>query len=252
MKVRHWPSIVTILAAWLCIPAPQSRADAASDLDDAAARIQYAFYTRDVRALQEGLALVEQLDATELAPGMKDYYAAYGHWKLAQILTESATGKVPGTAGKAAADCERQAKAARTQDGRMAEAYAIEAVCPSLEASLLSSSCADKPLRTAHEIDPRNPRVQLIELLCRRKDQKDPAAYTRQVGELVDAFERAPPSRPGKPDWGHAEALLLLGESHLQRGDSRAARDAIERALVIAPDYRKAQAMLQTAAARPN
>lgn len=252
MKARHWPSIVATLAGLLCIPLQRSHADAASDLDDAAARIQYAFYTQDVRALQEGLALIAQMDATGLAPGMRDYYGAYGHWKLAQVLTESAAGKAPGTASKAAADCERQAKAARTQDPRMAEAYAIEAVCPSLGASLLASGCADKPLRTAHELDPRNPRVQLIELRCRRKELKDPAAYTKQVGELVDAFERAPASRPGKPDWGHAEALLLLGESQLRRGDARAARDAIERALVIAPDYRAAQSLLQTAAARPN
>jgi Tfp pilus assembly protein PilF len=43
----------------------------------------------------------------------------------------------------------------------------------------------------------------------------------------------------------------MLGANDLRRGDSRAARDAIERALVIAPDYRKAQALLQDAAARP-
>lgn len=249
MKVRHWPSIASVLASLLCIPLQPARADTASDLEDAAARIQYAFYTQDVRALQEGLGLIAQMDATALAPGMKDYYGAYGQWKLAQLLTESAAGG----ANRAAADCERQAKSARTQDVRMAEAYAIEAVCPSLESSLLrSSGCSDKPLRTARELDPRNPRVRLIEMLCRRKDQKDPAAFAKQMDELVEAFERAPPSRPGKPDWGLAEALLLQGENYLQRGDSRAARDAIERALVIAPDYRKAQVLLRAAAARPN
>jgi tetratricopeptide (TPR) repeat protein len=248
MKARHWPSIASVLVGLLCIPLQQTCADTASELEDAAARIQYAFYTQDVRALQEGLALIAQMDAAALPPGMKDYYGAYGHWKLAQLFAESATG----SAGRAAADCERQAKAARTLDVRMAEAYAIEAVCPSLGSSLLSSGCSDRPLRTAGELDPRNPRVQLIELLCHRKDSKDPAAFTKQIGELVDAFERAPPSRPGKPDWGLAEALLLQGESYLQRGDPRAARDAIERALVIAPDYRKAQELLLAAAARPN
>ena len=55
----------------------------------------------------------------------------------------------------------------------------------------------------------------------------------------------------GKPDWGHAEALTLLGGSYLTSGDPVAARDALERALVIAPDYREAQELLQTAAARP-
>jgi Tfp pilus assembly protein PilF len=45
--------------------------------------------------------------------------------------------------------------------------------------------------------------------------------------------------------------LVLLGQSYLQKGDSLAARDAIERALVLAPDYRKAQELLQPAATRP-
>ena len=43
----------------------------------------------------------------------------------------------------------------------------------------------------------------------------------------------------------------MLGESYLQRGDPVAARDALERALVLAPDYRQAHKLLQTAATRP-
>ncbi len=250
MKARHWPSIASILLGLLCIPAGQTDADSMSDLDDAAARIQYAFYTQDARSLEEGLALIAQMDANDLPPGMKDYYGAYGHWKLAQIHRESATGRSGSAANKAAADCERQAKAARTADARMAEAYAIEAICGSLGSSLMASGCAERPLRTARELDVRNPRVRLIGLLCAGKEEKGSATYARQLNELVASFEAAPPSRPGKPDWGQAEALLMLGSGYLQRGDSRAARDVVERALVIAPDYRKAQELLQTAAAR--
>ena len=68
---------------------------------------------------------------------------------------------------------------------------------------------------------------------------------------VVAKFEAAPPSQPGKPDWGHAEALTLLGQSYLKRGEMVAARDVLERALVLAPDYRQAQKLLQTAANRP-
>jgi len=67
----------------------------------------------------------------------------------------------------------------------------------------------------------------------------------------VSSFEGAPPARPGKPDWGQVEALTMLGETYLQRGDPVAARDALERALVMAPDYRQAQQLLQSAATRP-
>jgi hypothetical protein len=39
------------------------------------------------------------------------------------------------------------------------------------------------------------------------------------------------------PEWGEAEALARLGEIALQRGEPRVARDFIERALLLAPDY---------------
>jgi hypothetical protein len=258
MKARRVPCIASAVLALLCIPTLQTSADTASELDDAAARIQYAFYTQDARALTEGLTLISQLDPAGLAPGMKEYYTAYGQWKLAQIYSELSSsgpgvGKSANAAGanKAAQECERAAKAARTRDVRMAEAFAIEAVCASFGSTVLSFGCAEKPLRAAQELDSRNPRIRLIDLLCLEKEQGIAVAYGQKLRDLVDEFERAPPSRPGKPDWGQAEALVMLGASDLRRGDSRAARDAIERALVIAPDYRKAQTLLQDAAARP-
>ncbi len=89
-----------------------------------------------------------------------------------------------------------------------------------------------------------------INALCSPDAEGDPAAIERWRA-VVAKFEAAPPSQPGKPDWGHAEALTLLGESYLKRGEMVAARDVLERALVLAPDYRQAQKLLQTAANRP-
>jgi len=43
----------------------------------------------------------------------------------------------------------------------------------------------------------------------------------------------------------------MLGQANLRRGDAAAARDPIERALIIAPDYRKARETLENAATRP-
>jgi Tfp pilus assembly protein PilF len=105
-------------------------------------------------------------------------------------------------------------------------------------------------LRTAAGLAPENPRVKLVQAICASAKDPDPAATDRWRA-VVASFEAAPPSRPGKPDWGHVEALTMLGETYLQRGDPVAARDALERALVLAPDYRQAQQLLQTAAARP-
>ena len=246
MKWRPVPYVASAIVGLLCIPITQPRADASSDLDDAAARLQYAYFTNDARALDEAVALIVAIDDAALPPGITHYYAAYGRWKLAEI---QAAGKV--SPGKSAQECVRHARAARTEDVRMAEAFALEAVCSGYGSTLLPSGCSQKPLRTAEELDPRNPRIDLIALLCADKAERAGTGYGQKLRGLVESFEAAPPSRPGKPDWGHAEALVMLGEDYLQRGDALAARDTIERALVVAPDYRKAQELLRAAASRP-
>ncbi|HWK72832.1 MAG TPA: hypothetical protein VNQ81_01070 [Povalibacter sp.] len=238
----------------LCIPALCVLADPISDLDDAAARAQYAFYTADSRTLEDVLGLIERLQVPPALTVMKEYYGAFGNWKLAQLYTEAAAGKPATRASleKAAQDCQRHAKAALQLDPRFGEAFAIDAICSAFVPGLTQTSCArSKSLRMAQEIEPTNPRIKLIEVMCFEKDEVASAAYAEKLRATANAFETAPPSRPGKPDWGQAEALLLLGQNYLQRGDLVAARDAIEHALVIAPDYRRAQELLETAATRP-
>jgi tetratricopeptide (TPR) repeat protein len=253
------------LAAVGCLAFASAHADSTAELDDAAARLQYAFYTADARHLEEVLALLDRLEIASTFTAMKEYYAAYGHWKLAQLRSDDSVGTGSGAAGsraaasKAAQVCVKRSEEAFKLEPRMDEAYALNAVCSSFGPALrltdrpAFSGCArSKPMRTAQQFGPQNPRVMLIEAIC--LGGNDAAASTAmfdKLREAILAFESAAPSRPGKPDWGQAEALVLLGQSYLKRGDSLAARDAIERALVLAPDYRKAQELLQPATTRP-
>jgi len=195
---------------------------------------------------------------------LKAYDAAYGRWKLAQLHDEAAdsdgTRASRTLAVKAAQTCLVHTKTALAADARMVEAYVVEAACLALAHSARSGEirstvplCArSKSFHTALELAPTNPRVMLMEGTCLHGDETGTAgAAVDRLRAIVAAFEAAPPARPGYPDWGQAEALLLLGESYLQRGDTRAARDVIEKALVIAPDYLKARTLLDTAAVRP-
>jgi len=63
------------------------------------------------------------------------------------------------------------------------------------------------------------------------------AAVVERLQTAVTRFDEwtAP---AGAPDWGHAEALAALGEAALSRGEVRPARDWLERALLLAPEYR--------------
>jgi hypothetical protein len=239
----------------LALAIPLAQADALSELDDAAARIQYASYTADARGIEDALGLVHRLELPESRKAMKEYYVAYGEWKLAELYAdEAADGRRGARASsvKAAKACEDAADSATELDARLAEAYAMSAICAALASrapELLSlGGCErDKALRTARELDPSNPRVRLIEAQCLRASEKNPAALLTRVQAIAKDFDAAPSGAPGRPDWGQPEALLLLGELQLQQGDWAGARDSLERALVIAPDYRKARERLQKA-----
>lgn len=265
MRTAAAQRLHTICAgALLCVAvSPAAWGETMAEIDDAAARIQYAFYTGDARAIEEVLTLVDGFEVESGLAAAKSYQLAYGNWKLAQLYIEPQTegrsraanaNQAKSLASKAAQTCAGHAKAAIAQDPRMSDVYAIEAICEGFSTSPRSGGlmpCArSKSLKTALTLEPDNPRVRLIEALCITGIAADPASLDRWRA-VVASFEAAPPSRPGKPDWGHVEALTLLGESCLQRGDTVAARDALERALVLAPDYRQAQTLLQVAATRP-
>lgn len=242
----------------LLLVAASAQAESTAELDDVVARLQFAFYTGDTRALETMLTELAGFEADAGLVAAKSYQLAYGNWKLAQLLGEPEDARArPATkasASKAAKSCVQHARDAIEKDSRMADVYAIEAVCDTFSpgaATRGSSACArSKSMRTALTLGAENPRVQFIQALCSPDAEGDPAALERWR-TVVAKFEAAPPSQPGKPDWGHAEALTLLGQSYLKRGEMVAARDVLERALVLAPDYRQAQKLLQTAANRP-
>ncbi|MBL8271117.1 tetratricopeptide repeat protein [Steroidobacter sp.] len=245
-----------VLPLLLAVAGPAA-AESTAEFDDAVARLQFAFYTGDSRALEEVLTELGDFEVNGVLTAAKSYQLAYGHWKLAQLLGDPQDPRARPTskssAAKAAKSCVQHARDAVAKDARMADIYAIEAVCDTFApgAKNGASACSrSKSLRTALTLGAENPRVQFINALCTPAVEGDPAAVERWR-TVVAKFEAAPASQPGKPDWGHAEALTLLGETYLKRGEMVAARDVLERALVLAPDYRQAQKLLQAAATRP-
>ena len=248
--------ISTVLVAMVAFAAANpAAADSLSELDDAVARIQYGFYTADIRAIEAAIALIERLELPATRRGFKEYHLAYGQWKLAELQSATAEAgqrNARSNAVKAAKLCEAAADFAIRSNAHAAESHAIGAICGELAsrtANVLARGCAnDKGLRAAREIDPHNVRVRLIEAQCQRAHAKTAAALTSKLEQLVRDFDSSPSRSPGAPDWGHPEALLLLGQLQLEQGNSMAARDTLERALVLAPDYEGARQALQQAA----
>jgi hypothetical protein len=201
-------------------------AEIPAGLRDAAARIDYGWYTGD-RALI--LAARETLEPGTAEPWTR-YLRAYAAYRAGQL--DLARGV---DAGRELASCTADADIAAGDEEVAAEASVLAVACSAMAAAAepLRAVWHQRRLRAALEqaeaLAADNPRL----LLVRQRHLAD-------AGVTVEAVVGAFRGRRGSnafPDWGEAEALLLQSEQQLAAGDLRGARDALEETLLIAPDY---------------
>lgn len=241
-----------IPAALVCLLGTVSSAREAdpAELHDAAARLEFAFYTEDEPALRVALEALEKATVGAQLDALARSYIGYGYWKRAQLLK----GRDPKSSVAAAEQCVDRLQAPVEPEHELAEIPAVQAACLGLLASLSSMMRAPlygrravASMQRAQGLDPGNPRVLLVDainLYARPAGSGgDREQALARLARAVAAFER-PSDSPDTPDWGQAEAWALLGRAHLERGDRVAARDALERALIIVPGYVQANSLL--------
>jgi tetratricopeptide (TPR) repeat protein len=228
------------LLVCLCLAARAAFADSAAEIADLSARIDYGFYSEEPRVVEAASKALERLD--ERDPSVR-YYRALGALRLAQLRLRDGR-----QIGELLDDCARQAAPVETQREAIAEGWILVAACASLSAhaepmrALVHQRRRDQALERARQVDAANPRIALIEAWSSspRSLPDERAAIEQAAQSLVSAVDRFRSwnGPHDAPQWGEAEALAQLGEIRLRRGESREARDLIERALLIAPDYR--------------
>ncbi len=140
------------------------------------------------------------------------------------------------------------------QQSDFAEGLALRAVC--VAAPLSGSGLhvpfgghgARKDLERALALAPKNPRVLLLDALG---DYEFAAALggskERALPKLrraVAAFEAERGGAEALPGWGAAEAYYYLGRDLLEHQDPVGARDALEHALLLSPEYAQARALM--------
>ena len=222
-----------------------------TDWADVEGRIQYAYYTDDARALNSVLAALKPkpVEGDEAAPadaGTRAYFRALAHYRLAQVLI--ATKKSQGR--DAADDCGKEIdktvealpKVAlgldETPENRhnRAEAYSLGTACAIVGGSRIGSRIDE-----AVKLEPKNPRVRLVEALAALdragKDAAAKSAAVQKLRAVTTMFEAARAGASTTPEWGAAEAYAYLGRALFDQRDIVGAREALERALLIAPDY---------------
>jgi len=171
-------------------------------------------------------------------------------WRLASLAAQNAAA-APGTsAAQLAQRCVSEVDTALAVQADFAEALALRSAC--IEAggarAPLAGHRARKDLERALQLAARNPRVLLVdamsdyELTPSQGGNKERALA--KLRRTVAAFEAERSGVEQLPGWGAAEAWLLLARDLLDHADPIGARDALEHALLIAPEYAQARRLM--------
>jgi tetratricopeptide (TPR) repeat protein len=237
---------------------------------DVESRIQYGYFTEDPRALR---GLVEPLAANDARDHLKSYYAGLLAYRQAQLVEAQANaGALAAGAGNKLPTPPRKNDRARSEARQMAERcvssldHALEAQKDFADALALRSACLDQvadlgswrtrlggsrsagQLRKALQLAPKNPRVLLLDAIGDYEHSKstDVARSCDKFKSTAAVFETERANVDQVPGWGAAEAYTWLGRCYLGNGDPVPARDALERALLIAPEFGQAKRLLSS------
>jgi tetratricopeptide (TPR) repeat protein len=246
-RLRRFGRLILVA---LCAAAQWAHAQQGGDLQ---ARILYAYQTEDTNQLTN----LAQTLTTQIQAGANAafrYHLAHAEYRLGLLAGDGRPEGRPKDAEAAFSECTLQLKELLVQDVNSAESLVLQSVCygnlarfKKVEAILDRARAADR-LKAAAKIAPRNPRVVFFEsedaLAAAPPDSAQSQRAFQQLMAAVELFEGSSATRDDVPGWGHAEAYLELGRRLQARGDVVGARNWIEKALIVAPDYKAAQRQL--------
>jgi len=229
---------------WLAFATAGADALAADDdWLDVEGRIQFGFYTEDARALTD---LADQLTRGEEAQDpLREYYAGLANYRLALVVSSRDKGR----ARAAVEQCVDSLDAAIKGDTEFAAALALQSACLRTLSVLkpwkpLAGAKSSGQMEKAVKLAPKDPRVLMLAALEGGNGDKLDDVSLAKLKKAAAAFEAERQGVDRTPGWGAAEVYAYLGRSYLVRGDVLAARDALERALLIAPDFAMARRLL--------
>jgi tetratricopeptide (TPR) repeat protein len=242
---------------------------------DIESRIQYGYLTEDLRSLHN---LVEPLGSGDSHDRLKSYYAGLLAYRMT-LLEEAQQADAAAAAGSGAPPpnsppparksdriknaprqsverCVSSLDQALEAQSNFADALALQSACLGLLADLSSwraPFAAPKraaQLHKALQLAPKNPRVLLLDAIGEYEHPKAPGGDAQHPCGKFEAvaavFEAERADVDQVPGWGAPEAYMWLGRCYLDNGNPNAARDALERALLIAPEYGQARRLLAT------
>ena len=236
------PAAAVLLAASAAAPG------AGISWRDIESRIQYGYYTEDAAALRSLRGLIA---ADESHDRLHGYYAALLAWREAQLAAQGVPASRGVRPGDLAQRCVGEADHLLEAQPASADALALRAACLGTPlgagAGAISAHRARRDIGVALKSAPHDPRVLLIEAvndyqLAASRGGKERALSKLRVTAAAFETERAGVER--LPGWGAAEAYLFLARDLLDHADPVAARDALEHALLLAPEFAQARRLM--------
>jgi len=213
---------------------------------DIESRIQYGYYTEDGAALRNLRGLIA---ADESHDRLHGYYSALLAWRESQLAALGVASSRGVSAAELAKRCVSEADNVLAAQADFAAARALRAAClgSPLNAgnSVISGRGARQEIERALKSSPHDPRALLVDGM--NEYQLSGGNKDRALGKLrraVAAFEGERAGLEQLPGWGAAEAYLYLARNLLDHADAVAARDALEHALLIAPEFAQARRLM--------
>ncbi len=214
---------------------------------DVESRIQYGYYTEDARSLRGVMELLAPADPPDAT---RSYYAGLANYRLTQLALAGDKSRA-----KAAAEaCVSSLDKALQGQKDFPDALALQSVCLDRLASLeawrtpFAESKSGSQIEKARHLAPKNPRVLLLDAVEQYERPKStPSDRDRVLGVFkmaAAAFEAERQDTDHVPGWGAAEAYVYLARCYLDRGATLEARDALERALLLATEFTEARRLM--------
>ncbi|MGH8298106.1 MAG: tetratricopeptide repeat protein [Steroidobacteraceae bacterium] len=177
------------------------------------------------------------------------YYEALLAYRLALLTKDNEVQAWPFTQR-----CVERLNEALGLDPGSAEALALQSACLALQSHLdpwrspLAAPLSLDRINKALKLAPQNPRVLLLGAVGADERPKLFGGDSQEAFTLlersVSAFEAQGARGRGLPGWGAADAFTSLARDYLTRGNALAARNVLERALLVAPNFAQARQLM--------
>ena len=251
------PTAAAVAASSAPAAAPASTPPPGAQWGQVETRIESGYFQQDAAGLAS-LATTLARDGQAAAGDPKDdpkdeewrsYYSALLAYRLALLAKNDESRAWPYTQR-----CVQALNHALALDNVSAEALALQSACLALQSHLdawrspFAAPLSRARIAKALKLAPDNPRVLLLG--ARAASDRPPlfGGDSRQGFDLlqraVSAFERQHARAPSLPAWGAADAFTDLAHDYLTQGDAVAARNVLERALLVSPHFAEARQLM--------